>query len=109
MSEAKIYNKLVRDLIPRVIEQTGKTCTTHLADEAEYRQALSDKLSEEVAEFLAKPCEEEMADIFEVMDCLIECYGFDPDHIQAIKAQKKAERGGFAGRLILETVEDQLV
>jgi predicted house-cleaning noncanonical NTP pyrophosphatase (MazG superfamily) len=109
MSEAKIYNKLVRDLIPRVIEQTGKTCTTHLADEAEYRQALSDKLSEEVAEFLAKPCEEEVADIFEVMESLIECYDFDPDRIKAIKAQKKAERGGFAGRLILETVEDQKV
>ena len=45
----KIYNKLVRDKIPEIIEADGKLCATHILSEEEYIAALEAKLNEEVA------------------------------------------------------------
>ncbi len=106
MGKTIVYNKLVRDLIPEVIEKDGKTCVTHIADDEEYRKELSIKLQEEVAEFLEKPCEEELADILEVIDGLVALYGFSHDKIGEIKAKKREKRGGFQGRVMLERVEE---
>jgi len=39
----KIYNKLVRDRIPEIIEAEGKRVTVRVLDEAEYRKALLEK------------------------------------------------------------------
>lgn len=49
----KIYNKLVRDKIPELIESDGKKCVTHILSEKEYITALETKLDEEVAEYHA--------------------------------------------------------
>lgn len=106
MGKTIVYNKLVRDLIPQVIKKDGKTCVTHIADDEEYRNELSIKLQEEVAEFQEKPCEEELADILEVIDGLVALYGFSHDKIAQIKAMKKEKRGGFLGRVMLERVEE---
>ncbi len=105
MGEIKIYNKLVRDLIPEIISVEGKTCITHIAGDEEYERELLKKLSEEVKEFLEGPCEEEIADILEVLDGLVELLGFSHESIERIKAEKKRERGGFVERIILGSVE----
>lgn len=49
----KIYNKLVRDKIPEIIEKDGKSCKTHILSNDEYIVALEVKLNEEVAEYQA--------------------------------------------------------
>lgn len=41
------YNKLVRDRIPEIIRQDGRECGTERMSEAEYVQALREKLVEE--------------------------------------------------------------
>jgi Uncharacterized conserved protein len=46
----KVYNKLVRDKIPKIIEETGKKAVIHLLSEEEYLAALEAKLDEEVGE-----------------------------------------------------------
>ena len=46
-----IYNKLVRDKIPEIIENSGKTAHTHILSEDEYISELDKKLSEEFAEY----------------------------------------------------------
>lgn len=38
-----VYNKLVRDKIPQIIEQTGKTFTTRILEDDEYRKELRKK------------------------------------------------------------------
>lgn len=57
----KVYNKLVRDKIPEIIEADGKVCRTHILSNEEYIVALEAKLNEEVAEYQADKNLEEMA------------------------------------------------
>ena len=59
----KVYNKLVRDKIPEIIEADGKVCRTHILSNEEYIVALEAKLNEEVAEYQADKNLEEMADL----------------------------------------------
>ena len=48
-----LYNKLVRDNIPDIIQKSGKTPAFHTLSENEYLTELDSKLSEECAQFLA--------------------------------------------------------
>ena len=47
-----MYQKLVRDNIPAIIEKNGETCVTRTLSDKEYEDALTNKLQEEVAELL---------------------------------------------------------
>ena len=105
MSKMEVYNKLVRDKIPEVIESKGLVPTTHIADDKEYRQSLKAKLLEEVDEFLKDENREEIADIIEVLTAIQLYKNFDPAEVETIRQKKAQERGGFKGRIILETVK----
>lgn len=50
-----MYQKLVRDNIPAIIEKNGETCVTRKLTDKEYEDALANKLQEEVAELCWKP------------------------------------------------------
>lgn len=43
----KIYNKLVRDKIPEIIENDGETPVVRVLNDEEYRIELENKLKEE--------------------------------------------------------------
>ena len=107
MKNEKIYNKLVRDRIPEVIESSGKKYSSHIADENEYKEELLKKVYEELEEFNEKPCEEEMADIFEVLEGIMVVYGIDVDKMLDIKEQKIRDRGAFEKRIVLEKVWEE--
>ena len=63
----KVYNKLVRNRIPEIIEASGKSCTCETLSDERYIALLNQKLQEEVAEYLESGTLEELADIGEVM------------------------------------------
>jgi len=107
MKNEKIYNKLVRDRIPEVIESTGKKYISHIASEVEYKEELLKKVYEELEEFKENPCVEEMADIFEVLERLMAVYDIDVDKMLDIKEQKAKDRGAFEKRIILERVWEE--
>ena len=102
----KIYNKLVRDKIPQIIEENGKKSHCHIADEKEYLEALKDKINEEVEEFYETPSIEEMADILEVLGALADYHGFNKDEIEKVRLEKNKKRGAFINRIILEKVKE---
>ncbi len=106
MNPEHIGGKLVRDKIPSIIMQGGKKPVYHKASEDEYRTKLLDKLVEEVAEFSSDPSEEELADIFEVINAIINQFGFDIENIKEMKMAKREERGRFIEKLILDSVMD---
>lgn len=98
----KKYNKLVRDKIPDLIAGKGESTETHVADDAEFEEKLHAKLKEEVKEFLEEESQEELADVFEVIDEIIKLHNFDLNEVKKIQEEKRVERGGFEKRIILE-------
>ncbi len=96
------YNKLVRDKIISIIQESGENPTFHMADDGEYWQKLKEKLTEETNEFFADESEEELADIFEVLYAIIAHKGFDKAAVEKIRQKKFAERGGFKDKIILD-------
>lgn len=93
--------KLVRDKIPLIIRAKGLEPITYLAGPDEYAARLRDKLTEEVAEFLASDSDpEELADVLEVVYALAALTGTDPQQLEKLRAAKADERGGFADRII---------
>lgn len=96
------YDKLVRDLIPEHIAKRGGNSVTHVATQEEYRQKLAEKLVEEAQEFLKDQNTEEIADVLEVIDAIMGCYGFDQAEIESVKQKKAQEKGKFEKKIILE-------
>ena len=101
------YNKLVRDRIPELIEESGRKQISRTLNEDEYEQALMDKIVEEIEEYRVSKNEEEIADIYEVMDCLVKLKDYEPMHIDYLRLIKREARGSFHKRILLEEVEDK--
>lgn len=99
------YHKLVRDKIPEIIKSRGDVPFTHIADADEYQTALMRKLQEEVDEFLANPCPEEIADILEVLRAICVLKKIDFNSVESLRQSKAAERGGFEQGIILDKIE----
>lgn len=106
---AKIYNKLVRDRIPEIIEASGKTCSTEiLADEA-YLKMLDAKLDEELAEYHKDQNIEELADLLEVVRACAAARGYSANELERIRTEKSIKHGGFKKKTLLkEVLEDYM-
>lgn len=105
-----VYNKLVRDLIPQVIQGSGKECRTRILDEEEYKQELIIKLKEESEEYFTaqntKDSLEELADMLEVIRALAAVHGSSWEELDELRKKKAEARGGFEERVYLIDVTD---
>ena len=101
-----IYNKLVRDKIPEIIESSDKIPYTRILDNAEYITELNRKLDEECSEFHKDKNVEELADIMEVVYALASAIGSSPDELDQVRREKAEKRGGFEKKIFLERVDD---
>lgn len=63
----KEYNKLVRDLIPEIIQADGKKCDISRAESNDLLRLLEEKMLEEFNEYLEDNNLEELADMMEVI------------------------------------------
>jgi predicted house-cleaning noncanonical NTP pyrophosphatase (MazG superfamily) len=98
------HNKLVRDGIPEIIRQSGNCCKVAIMSEAEFSQALREKLLEEAGEAAAASPEKlvsELADVQEVIDALLALHGIEREAVVQEQKRKRTERGGFAKRIRL--------
>jgi predicted house-cleaning noncanonical NTP pyrophosphatase (MazG superfamily) len=105
------YNKLIRDRIPEVIENTGKKFSTRILNEDEYIEQLKKKAYEELDEFVntnnRDDAVEELADLLEIIHALSEYHGSSIDEIEEARKQKVKKRGGFKRKIFLIEVEDE--
>ncbi|MBM7839086.1 putative house-cleaning noncanonical NTP pyrophosphatase (MazG superfamily) [Alkalihalobacillus xiaoxiensis] len=105
-----IYNKLVRDKVPEVIQKNGKSYSSRTLSQHEYEEQIRLKLQEEIAEYLAADTAgqalEELADVLEVIHSLVGIHNSSFHEVETIRKQKSAERGGFKKRVFLEKVDD---
>lgn len=96
-----IYNMLVRDRIPEIIEASGQGCTTEILDDEAYLQILDAKLDEELAEYHRDQNIEELADLLEVIYAAAVARGYTVAELEAVRAEKAAKRGGFEKKILL--------
>jgi predicted house-cleaning noncanonical NTP pyrophosphatase (MazG superfamily) len=101
-----IYNKLVRDKIVDIIEQSGRACTWEVLSDEQYINKLGEKLHEEVEEYLHVNSVEELADIVEVINAILAYHDMNIDEFEKLRLKKHGERGGFEKRLFLKEVAE---
>lgn len=99
-----VYNKLVRDKIPEIIEKEGKTCTCSVLSDENYLKMLDEKLNEELAEYQEDKSMEELADLLEVIKAVALARGSSFEKVEEIRRAKAEKRGGFDKRIYLEEV-----
>ena len=97
----------MRDKIPDIIREAGKTCTVSVLSDDDYLKMLDEKLNEELAEYQESKSMEELADLLEVMSAVAAARGSSLEEVEQIRQKKKEKRGGFAKRILLETVIEQ--
>ncbi|TQR18842.1 nucleoside triphosphate pyrophosphohydrolase [Psychrobacillus soli] len=107
----RVYNKLVRDLIPQVIENTGSKFTTRTLDPPEHLTEIKKKLFEEVQEFQVttnhQDALEELADILELIHAALPIHEATYEDLEKRRIAKKEKRGGFEEGIFLIAVEDE--
>ena len=100
------YNKIVRDKIPEIIRGSGRTCEYKILGESEVKDALKEKLLEKAQIFLKRPSEDELSDIYELLDAIVETFEYEPLHIDYLKIQNKANKGTYSEKVFLISVDD---
>ena len=100
----KEYDKIVRDNIPTIIENSRSKCEIEIVSDEEALLYLYTKLTEEVNEFLESKDIHEMADIIEVLYAICDKRKMTRDMLETIRQQKEKENGGFEDNIILKKV-----
>ena len=107
MGNVKIYDKLVRDRIPEIIENNGEYCKTATISEDRIEDILMFKLTEEMMEFQSERNIEEFVDVVEVLMAIAKAKGYDWKDIEAARQKKLEERGSFDKRVLLVATSDE--
>ena len=103
--DTKKYNKVVRDKIPEIIEESGKKYNLKQIDDASFLVEIEKKLIEEVNEHSESKDIEELADLLEVIYRISELRGVNSDELDEIRKDKAKKRGIFANNLFLIDAE----
>lgn len=102
----QIFNKLVRDKIPEIIEGNGEMAVVRILNDEEFKTELERKMLEEYNEVLSaktsKERLEELADMLEIIASLGTLEGSDLSTIMTIMEEKRQKRGGFSKKIFLE-------
>ena len=65
-----------------------------------------DKVIEEMEEFREFDNEEEIADVYEALDCLVRLKDYEPMRIDYLRMKKREKQGSYNDRILLEEVEE---
>ncbi|HHE76620.1 MAG TPA: phosphoribosyl-ATP pyrophosphohydrolase [Candidatus Parcubacteria bacterium] len=107
----KIYNKLIRDKIPEIIERNGGKHKIRILNDEEYKKELLKKIVEEAREVLEtsgdkKELTKEIGDVLEIINYLVRVFDLDREKIETTRQARKESRGGFDKKLFLEYTDD---
>jgi predicted house-cleaning noncanonical NTP pyrophosphatase (MazG superfamily) len=101
-----IYNKLVRDRIPEVIESTGGSYEVRMLSDEEFVEYLHSKLNEEFQEYQEYRNVTELADFLEIIYVIAVNQGLTIDRLEQLRLRKRPELGGFDRKLLLISTGD---
>lgn len=104
------YNKLVRDNIPDIIREDGKTPVTRTLSEEEFKVELKKKLVEEAQEFLKAESKheliEEINDIQTLIRYIKKHFEITEDELASELINKTLSKGGFNNKVFLTEVKE---
>lgn len=104
-----IYNKLVRDNIPSIIEKDNKLCTILTLNGDQFLVELKKKLVEEAREVIDANSKDEIineiADIHEIIGKLSEILEITKEEIQEAQNKKALKNGKFDKKILLVSVQ----
>lgn len=100
------YNKLIRDKIPEIIKDSGKTPIVERVTNEKLLELLNYKLIEELEEYNSSGEVEELADLVELIYGILKYKGVSIDEFESIRKEKKHKRGAFDKGLVLKKVID---
>jgi len=105
-----IYNKLVRDGIPAIIELDNKAYTMHVLESAQHEVQIKRKLDEELKEYQQASSNdeavEELADLLELIYAVLPLHDSSIEELEKVRLAKREKRGGFDKGYYLIEVED---
>ena len=102
-----IYEKLVRDKIPEIIENSGKQCEIEILSDEKYLEMIDKKLDEELAEYHKDKNLEELADLLEVIYAATKARGYSIEELEKVRVEKVEKRGGFDKKILLKKVIEE--
>ena len=102
-----IYEKLVRDKIPEIIEKSGKQCEIEILSDEKYLEMIDKKLDEELAEYHKDKNIEELADLLEVIYAATKARGYSIEDLEKVRVEKTEKRGGFDKKILLKKVIEE--
>lgn len=104
-----IFNKLVRDKIPDLLNMSGIVVHTQRLSSEELAKTLKEKLVEEAQECAAAESlaslKEELADIVEVVNKILANNNIDFKEIENIRQAKQKEKGSFNAGIYISYIE----
>ena len=100
-----VYNKLVRDKIPELIEKQGEKPGIRVLEREEYFRHLEQKLDEEVGEYHRDKTVDALADILEGVFALAEADDVPRQELRSVYEKQHDARGGFEKRIFLISKE----
>lgn len=101
------YNKLVRDKIPKIINNDNRKAITRILNNEEYLTELNKKVLEEANEFIEANSIEELGDLMEVINAIMKLKGYKMEEIYKVMRDKADKKGAFDEKIYLEYVEEK--
>ncbi len=99
------FEKLVRDRIPFLMQESGTEPEFRIARAREIASLMRQKIWEELDELMrARKREkiiEESADVLETVEAYCALHGITMDEVMRAKKQKLKEKGGFEKRFVV--------
>ena len=92
----------MRDNLPAIIRGRGEKIKTRVATQKEFWEKLKEKLKEEVSDFVKTENEEELADIYEVLNAIYKVKKLNKKKLAKIREDKAKTKGKYSKRMILE-------
>ena len=100
--------KLVRDRIPEIIEQSGRNPITKRLSRGQLTIQLIEKLTEEHVELLANTGLDEVADMIEVLLAIAKLKGHTESQVMEFVHSKRVQNGGFEKGIFLVEIVSPL-
>lgn len=105
-----IYNKLVRDGIPAIIQAGNKKYTMNILEQSQHEVEIKRKMDEELKEYQQASSNEEaieeLADLLELIFAVLPLHDSSMDELEKVRLAKREKRGGFDKGYYLIEVED---